>query len=260
MRSLAIAAGILAIGMLAAPAWAVKKVPYPEVPVTALPVFAGDPALAEMRKQLAKAAAAEDLEATLKLLAPEFTWTADDGPADEFDPKRDAEHNFKVAFGFRPVGGDADGKTDIGPQWGLLSYFATDEVLTQEQGSPLVCGSTTAKVADLGALDEAFDRIDEEDDISEWVYFLGELELTAKPGAGAAVARLRNLALPIVGLHPAPKSDTAHAAAPTHFELLLPTGKSGWAEVKQVRPLFVDRLCFAKIGNDWKIARFDQAL
>jgi hypothetical protein len=40
---------------------------------------------------------------------------------------------------------------------------------------------------------------------------------------------------------------------------LLPSGKTGWVPVANVRPLFVDRLCFAKTGNDWKIALYDQA-
>jgi hypothetical protein len=40
---------------------------------------------------------------------------------------------------------------------------------------------------------------------------------------------------------------------------LLPSGKTGWAPVATVRPLFVDRLCFAKAGSDWKIAVYEQA-
>src|SRR5690606_5596560 len=162
-------------------------------------------------------------------------WKAGDATVDDFDPKRNAEHNFRVAFGFRPVGRDADGATDIGPQWELLQFFANDEVLTQEKGSPLVCGSTTAKIADLGALDEAFNRSDEENDLSEWVYSLGELELTAEPGAGATAAKVENLALPIVGLHPLPQPGAARDPAPTHFELMLPSGKTGWVPVERVR-------------------------
>lgn len=259
MRAAAFASGVLAMGLLAVPAWALKKVPYPEVPVTALPAFPGDPALSDMRKRLAQTVAAKDLESVIKHVSPDFDWKAGEATVDDFDPKRSAEHNFKVAFGFRPVGRDADGTTEIGPQWDLLAFFANDGVLTQEKGSPLVCGSTTAKVADLGALDEAFNRIDEENELSEWVYFLEDLELTASPAGGAAIAKVKSIALPIVGLHPAPQSGAAQPAAPTHFELLLPSGKSGWAPIGRVRPLFVDRLCFAKRSNEWKIAVYDQA-
>ena len=258
MRAANLVSGVLAMGLLTMPAWAIKKVPYPEVPVRALPVFPGDPALSAMRKQLSEAAAAKNLEAVIKLVSPDFDWKAGETTVDDFDPKRGAEHNFKVAFGFRPVDRDADGATDIGPHWDLLAFFANDGVLTQEKGSPLVCGSTTAKVGDLGALDEAFNRIDEDNDLSEWVYSIEELELTASPTGGAGVAKVKSVALPIVGLHP-PQSGEAQRAAPTHFELLLPSGKTGWAPIARVKPLFVDRLCFIKTGSDWKIAVYDQA-
>jgi hypothetical protein len=259
MRAAALASCVLAIGVLAVPAWALKRVPYLQVPVAALPAFPGDPDLSEMRERFSEAVAAKNLDAVVKFASPDFDWKAGDATVDDFDPKRGAEHNFKVAFGFRPVGRDADGATDIGPQWDLLAFFANDEVLTQEKGSPLVCGSTTAKVADLGALEEAFNRIDEENDLSEWVYSVGELELTAAPDAGAMVAKVDSLALPIVGLHPVPQPGATQDAAPTHFELLLPSGKSGWVPVDRVRPLFVDRLCYVKLGKDWKIALYEQA-
>lgn len=249
----------LAAGLLADPAFALKRVPYPEVRVLALPAFDGDTSLAEMRKAFAEAVAARNLAAVVAMLSPKFEWTANGGLVDEFDAKRGADHNFKVAFGFRAPGRDADGTTDIGPQWELLTFFATDPVLTQEKGSPLVCGTTTAKVADLGALDQAFNRIDEESDLSEWIYFVGELELMKEPGGGASVAKVSSLALPIVGVHPAAKEDASAPAAPTHFELLLPDGKTGWAPIERARPLFVDRLCFAKLGNEWKIAAYEQA-
>lgn len=255
--SLAFVAMVLA----APPAWAINKVPYPAIQVRTLPPFKGDPALDAARKKFTEAVAAKDLAAVTALVAPNFDWTAGDARVEDFDAKRDAVHNFKVAFGFRPVGGDADGQTDIGPQWELLAFFANDPVLTQEPGSPLVCGSTTATPADLAALEDALNRVDEEDDLSEWVYFVDELTLTASPTGGAAVAKAKSAAMPIVSVHPAPPSGSSQSAPPppTHFELLLPGGKTGWAPIDKVRPLFIDRLCFAKTGNDWKIAVFDQA-
>jgi len=258
MRASILAACILTAALPATPSWALKRVPYPEVPVVALPAFGGDAALTEMRKRLADAVAARNIEAVAAFLSPKFDWTAGGATVDEFDARRGADHNFKVAFGFRAAGRDTDGATEIGPQWELLAFFAGDPVLTQEKGSPLVCGTATAK-ADLAALDEAFNRIDEENDLSEWVYFVGDLELAAEPAGGASVAKVKNLALPIFGVHPAPKESAAAPPAPTHFELLLPSGKSGWAPVERVRPLFADRLCFAKVGSDWKIAAYEQA-
>jgi hypothetical protein len=242
-------------------ALAIKKVPYPEITVRALPAFKGDPALAALRKKLAEAVAGRDIPALTALVAANFTWTAGGALVDEFDAKRDAAHNFKVAFGFRPVGRDTDGPTDIGPQWELLEYFATDEALTQEPNSALVCGSLLAKVTDAAALEAALGRVDEESDLSEWVYFLDEVTLSASPTGGAVVAKLKSAALPIVAVHPPPPQagGTAAPQAPTHFELLLPTGKTGWAPVKHLHPLFVDRLCFAKVGNEWRIAVYEQA-
>ena len=72
------------------------------------------------------------------------------------------------------------------------------------------------------------------------------------------MAKLRSTALPVVSVHP-PAREGVPQPAPTHFELLLPTGQTGWAAAKDLHPLFVDRLCFAKTGNDWKIALYEQA-
>jgi hypothetical protein len=249
----------VAATLTAAPAFAVKKVPYPEIAVRALPPFKGDPGLMDLRKKLADAVASRDVAAVTALVAPDFRWTTGGASADDFDAKRDATHNFKVAFGFRAVGGDADGTTDIGPQWGLLEFFARDETLTQEPGSPLVCGSTLAKVTDAANLDVALRRVDEENDLSEWVYMLEETVLTATPTGGATVARARNAAMPIVSVYPPSPPSGTPPPAPTHFELLLPSGKTGWAPVKDLRPLFVDRVCFSKTGDEWRIALYEQA-
>lgn len=257
MRAL-LSAALIALMLSAGPAAALKRVPYPEIRVTPLPAFSGDPALTEVRKHMAAAVEAKNLDAVIALVSASFEWTAGGVPVDEFDAKRSGEHNFRVAFGFRSVGRDTDGPTDIGPLWDLLAFFANDPIQTQDKDSPLVCGSVTAKPADLAALDEAFNRIDEETELSEWVYATGELQLTDKPG-GTGVAKISGLALPVLDIHPAPPEGGGEAAPPTHFELMLPSGKSGWAAVNAVRPLFVDRLCFEKTNAGWKIAVYDQA-
>ena len=263
MRRVILMFGFLAAGLMisAHPADAIKKVPYPPIEVRPLPVFKGDPALDAARKKFAEAVAAKNIDAIVPLVAPNFEWTAGGARVDEFDAKRDAAHNLRVAFGFRAPGRDADGQTDIGPQWELLEHFTRDQVLTQEPGSPFVCGSTTAKPADLAALEEALNRVDEQDELSEWVYFTGELTLTASPTGGNPVAKMANSAMPIVSVHPARPEGAKSAESPvtTHFELLLPNGRTGWVSVDKVRPLFVDRLCFSKTGNDWKITLYDQA-
>jgi hypothetical protein len=257
-RAISLVSLVLAAAFASSSALAIKKVPYPEIAVRALPLFKGDAGLTELRKKLADAVAAQNIAATTALVAPNFRWTTGGATSDEFDAKRDAAHNFKVAFGFRATGRDADGPTEIGPQWGLLEFFAKDETLTQEAGSPLVCGSALAKVTDSANLEVALNRVDEENDLSEWVYVIDEIALTSSPTGGTTVARARNAAMPIVSVHPAPVEGAA-SPEPTHFELLLPSGRTGWAPVKDLHPLFVDRLCFSKTGDDWRISLYDQA-
>jgi hypothetical protein len=250
---------LIAIALSSTPALAIKRVPYPEVAMRPLPAFPGDPALDTMREKFAAAVAAKNVAAVAALVAPDFAWRFGERPADEFDPARDGVHNFKVAFGFRAAGRNADGPTEIGAQWDLLDHLATDPVLTQEAGSPLVCGTATAKLIDVKTLDQASRRVDEPDDPAEWVYARSELTLTERPSGGAAVATVKDLALPIAGAHPPAKPGEAPGVPYTHVELLLPSGRSGWAPIGKLRPVFADRLCFAQFGKEWRIAAYAQA-
>ncbi len=246
--------------LLSPPAGAVKRVSYPEVKVIGLTPFKGDAALEEMRKKLAEAVKKQDLPAVTALVDPKFVWIAGGKPVEEFDAKKDAAHNFKVAFGFRPFGKDTDGKTDIGPQWFLLELFLAYPSFTQEAGSPLVCGPATARLADVKTFEQAIERVDEDAEPAEWVFSVAEIALTAKPGSGGSVGKFVNTAMPVLGFHPPMPANTAPTQPPTHFELLLPSGKTGWAETKNLRALFVDRLCYAKDDKgEWKITTFDQA-
>jgi hypothetical protein len=264
MRTAALVPILLALTLALAPAPAValKKIPYPEVKVEGRPAFKGDTGLDALRKKLADAIAKKDLAALASLVAPNFTWTAAGSPVEDFDPKRDAVHNFKVAFGFRSQGKDADGKTEIGPLWELLAWFVQDQSLSAEPDRPdLICGPTTAKLVDPKAYEQATEKLDTDDELSEWVFFLAAFTLTGSPGGGGpAVAKVANMALPLVGAHPIPAPGQPPKQPPTHVELLLPSGKTGWAPLSAVLPLTVDRLCYAKTsGGDWKIAVYDQA-
>jgi hypothetical protein len=242
------------------PAHAVKRVSYPEVKIVALPAFKGDPALEALRKKLAEAVGKQDLAALVSHVDPKFIWTAGGKPVEEYDAKKDGIHNFKVAFGFRAFGKDDDGKTDIGAQWFLLELFLADPSLTQEAGSPLVCGPATARLADPKSFEKALERVDEDTEPSEWVFSVSEVTLTAKPGSGGPAGKLNSTAMPVLGFHPPLPANAPPKEPPTHFELLLPSGKTGWSETKNLRALFVDRLCYAKDARDeWKIGAFDQA-
>ncbi len=58
----------------------------------------------------------------------------------------------------------------------------------------------------------------------------------------------------MLGVHPDQKD-----AKPTHLEVLLPSGKSGWIPAAAARPLVSSRLCYSKTrAGEWKITLFDQ--
>ncbi len=259
VSAVSILAGAALLAALA-PAEAVKRVSYPEVKVAPLAPFKGDPALEEARKKISAAVGKQELDTLLSFVDPKFLWVSGGKPVEEFDANKDAAHNFKVAFGFRGFGKDADGKTDIGPQWFLLELFLADPSLTQEQGSPLVCGPATARLTDVKAFEQALDRVDEEQEPAEWVFALSETPLTAKPGSGGNVGKIASNAMPVLGFHPPIPANAPPTQPPSHFELLMPNGKTGWAEAKNLRALFVDRLCYAKDDKgEWKINLFEQA-
>ena len=128
---------------------AIKKVPYPEVKVEVAEAFKPDAAFEAMRKKLSDAVAKKDSQALFDLVGPTFVWTLQGGPTELFDMGRDALHNFKVVFGFRPQGGDADGPVENGPFWDALGAFASDGTYYQDtQAGNLVCGPTTANAVD----------------------------------------------------------------------------------------------------------------
>ena len=77
------------------------------------------------------------------------------------------------------------------------------------------------------------------------------------PGdTGAPVAKVGTVALPVLSFYPPAKEGQPQ---PTDVEVLLPSAKSGWIPATAVRPLFTERLCYAKTpSGDWKIAAIDQ--
>ena len=96
-----------------------------------------------------------------------------------------------------------------------------------------------------------------EDENVEWAYTLKEIALTEKAAAGRTVAKIANAALPIVGRYPAAKD--GEDVNLSFYELLLPSGKTGWIDVDGVEPLAADRLCYGKDKTGaWKITGYEQ--
>lgn len=231
----------------------VKKVPYTEIKVDMAEAAPADAALDTLRKAFADAVAKKDVNALAALIAPSFLWLSQNSPHEEFDLSRDAVHNFKVAFGFREYGKDSDGPVDGGPNWDKLATFAADGRYYQDVNN-LVCGPIGGSVKDDTAMENAIKKINAGEDI-DWYFTLGETTATAQPGSGAAVGKVGIVALPVLSSHP----KDAEGKAVTHFEVLLPSGKSGWVASTALRSFVNDSLCYVLTPKgDWKIAAFDE--
>jgi hypothetical protein len=169
-----------------------------------------------------------------------------------------AIHNFKVVFGFRALGKDKDGGVDNGPYWDALAAFAGDSTyyVATDSGN-LICGPIAADVANDNIFEQASKKIETGDDRADWYFTLANTDVAKAPGdTGASVAKVGTVALPMLSFYPPAKEGQPQ---PTDVEVLLPSGKSGWIPATAVRPLFTERLCYAKTpSGDWKIAAIDQ--
>jgi hypothetical protein len=244
----------------ASPASAVQRQPYPEIKVTVAEVIRPDPALQAAMSALAAATAKKDTNALLALVAPGFVWTFDSRIAEEFDMGRTAVHNFKVAFGFRALGKDADGGVEDGPYWSTLSSFAyAGSFYTDSSHVNLVCGPARAWPVDDSALEQARAKLDTAEDTSEWYFIPRHALVMANPNAqGQPMATLSKVAVPVLGFYPKAEKGQPEPQA-THIEILLPSGKSGFIPVATAKPMYGSRLCFARTPDGaWKIAAYDQ--
>jgi hypothetical protein len=246
---------------LALPATAaIKKVPYPEVKVELAAAFKPDAAFEAMRKKLSDAVAKKDAQALFTLVGPTFVWTFQGGATEQFDMGRDALHNFKVTFGFRPQGEDKDGPVENGPFWDLLAGFANDSTYYQDaQWGNLVCGPITANAVDDDVLEQARKKVEVGEEVADWYFTLAPTAVAKAPNdSGPPVGRVGLVALPALSLFP-PVEEGKPSVPATHVEVLMPNGKTGWVPVSAVRLYDAERLCYAKMTNgDWKIASYDQ--
>jgi len=256
--TLSIAAVACALAMPAGAA--IKKVPYPEVKVEVVEVFKPDAAFEAMRKKLGDAVAKKDAQALFDLVAPTFVWTFQGGSTDQFDMGRDALHNFKVVFGFRPQGKDADGPVENGPFWDALAAFANDSTYYQDtQAGNLVCGPITASAVDDNVLENARKKVEVGEEVADWYFTLAPTPVAKAPNdSGPPVGKLGVVAVPALSVYPLVQEGKPVVPA-THVEVLMPNGKTGWVPASAVRPFDSERLCYAKAANgDWKIAAYDQ--
>jgi hypothetical protein len=237
---------------------AMKEVPYPLVKLQLDEAYTPDAAFAKLQKSFADAVAKKDAQALFSLVGPTFVWMSQGELSSQFDLGRDALHNFKVVFGFREFGKDADGPIADGPNWEALTAFAADKFFYAATDT-LVCGPMGATVVDDGIFDTAKQTIGA-DDLVEWYFTVAETAATATPtDAGSPVGRVSQLALPVMNVYP-PLPEGQSGPPATHLQVLLPSGRSGWIPISAAFPLVTDRLCYAVTPDGkWKIAGFDQA-
>jgi hypothetical protein len=244
---------------------AIKNVPYGEVTVEIAAPHQPEPAFQSFFKEFSDAVANRNAAALFALVGPMFVWTVRGALTDEFDPGRDALHNFKIVFGFRAQGRDEDGGVENGPYWDELAQFARDPSFhSASDKTSMICGPLLAEATDAAALDAAQSKVEIGDDFGTWYFTAGDTPVTKAPGdSGAPIAKLGKVTFPVIGLYPQPKdgkpTDAATVPAPTHYEVLLSSGKTGWIAAAAARPLTADRLCYAKTRDGrWTIVNFDQ--
>jgi hypothetical protein len=236
---------------------AIKKIPYSEVKVR-VEEYKSDDALTAMRKSFSEAVSKKDSAALFGLVGPTFVWTKGNALTEEFDLGRDALHNFKVVFGFRDAGKDEDGGVDGGPYWDLLSAFAGDPTAYEESANK-VCTPTTATVVDDKVFDLASSKIETDEDAADWYFTLGETPVAKAPGdSGPPIGKLGAVVIPVLSVHP-PTPEGSPTVTPTHLEVLMPNGRTGWIPASAARSYSAERVCFAKTANgEWKIVVYDQ--
>jgi hypothetical protein len=256
------------IALMAAATWLIatptlaeiKKAPYPEVTVELAAAQLPEASFGPFWKAFSDAVKSRNAAALFALVGPGFVWTSKGALTAEFDPGRDALHNFKVVFGFRQQGRDEDGGVENGPYWDELAQFAADPVFySGSDKTSLICGPLLAEATDPDVLEQARNRIEIGDDSGAWFFTVGETPVTRAPGdTGAPVGKLGKVAFPVIGVHP-PAREGASAPVPTHYEVLLPAGTTGWIAASAARPLANNRLCYAKSKEGrWTIGVFDQ--
>jgi hypothetical protein len=118
----------------------------------------------------------------------------------------------------------------------------------------------SVEVVDDEAFDQARRKIDAINEPVEWYFTLAaETPVARAAGDTGAPVSKGTIAMPLLSFYP-PEKEGAPPPRPTHFEVLLPSGRTGWVPASAVRPLQTDHLCYARTpAGEWRIASFDQA-
>jgi hypothetical protein len=236
----------------------VKRIAYPPIKVELTAAYTPDAAFNSFRTEFIDAVARRDAKALLALVAPGFLWTVNNNLSPDFDPGRDPQHNFRVVFGFRALGGNVDGEVENGPYWDNLAAFANESTYYQStDGRKLICSPVAASIVDEELFKQVRAKIETPGEGADWYFIVRSTAVTPAPGdKGTPIATIGLEAVPILSSYPLADSGLAL----THYEILLPSGRVGWIPVDAARPFQADQLCYALTANgEWKIAIYDSA-
>ncbi len=221
---------------------ALQKTPYPEVKVEAPPPFRHDPALDAMRKSLAAVVQRKDAKALFALVSPDFTWTADGDP-----PSNSIRSGTPCIISRSPsvFVPSARKKTAAARRHSgfcsrTRSLIPRSRRRTITRTSPAARSRRTSTRTRATAPNKHRGRRRG----VEWVYTLKEIALTEKPTGGGTVAKVSNAALPVVSRYPAARP--GETVTVSFYEVLLPSGKTGWIDADGVDPVGIDRFATAR--------------
>jgi hypothetical protein len=210
-----------------------------------LPTAMADPTFVNFRKQIGDIAQKKDRAALSKLVAQNFFLVA--GEKDAADKKKPGIDNLAKALSL-------DGK-DAAAGWNTLGEYAKEPTAEADPDHKGVVCAPADPTFDENAA-EALAK-DTQTDPGEWGYPVKdgvEVHAAAKPDAPVT----DKLGLHLVRVYP--DESPAGAVAGTDFiRVVLPSGKLGYVAGDQLLSLGNEQLCYAKEGNNWKIAGFISA-
>jgi hypothetical protein len=216
--------------------------PYQTV-ATTLPVMVNDPSFETFRNKLAEVASRKDKAGLAKLVVTQgFFWMTDKG--EKADKNKPAFDNLAAAVQLNAQDG-------VG--WEQLLFYAFD---------PTAAPSASKKDVTCSPADPTFNEQEFENLLKATQTYLEDWGYPLLNGIEVRSGRLPSA--PVIeklGLHfvrVLADESTANAPpnqAPT-YEIVLPSGKTGYIPAFLLKPLGDDQLCYRKDADGWKIAGY----
>jgi hypothetical protein len=217
--------------------------PQPYKPVTIkLPTPVADPSFVAFRKQVGDIAQKKDRAAMARLVAASFFFI--NGEKDAADKKKPGIDNLSKALGL-------DGK-DAAAGWATLAEYAKEPTAEPDEDRKGVLCAPADPAFDENAAEALAKQT--KTDPGDWGYPVKdgvEVRAAGKPDAPVT----DKLGLYLVRVYP-DDSPAGAVQGPDFIRVVLPSGKTGYVAGDQLLSLGNEQLCYAKEGNNWKVAGF----